>query len=68
MFRVEIETVRIDPDQTARVAGGYHPLHRPFVCPSLATAKGIIMDAIFICAGLAFFAATVGYVLLCERL
>jgi len=27
-----------------------------------------MLDAIFLCAGLAFFAAAVGYTLICERL
>jgi hypothetical protein len=30
--------------------------------------EAAMLDAIFLCAGLAFFAATVGYVLICERL
>jgi len=27
-----------------------------------------MLDAIFLCAGLAFFAAAIGYTLICERL
>jgi hypothetical protein len=34
----------------------------------VASEMEAAMDAIFLCAGLAFFAATVGYVLICERL
>ena len=34
--------------------------------PSLMEA--VMLDAIFLCAGLAFFGAAVGYTLICERL
>jgi hypothetical protein len=30
--------------------------------------EAIMLDAIFLCAGLAFFAAAIGYTLICERL
>jgi hypothetical protein len=30
--------------------------------------EAVMLDAIFLCAGLAFFAAAIGYTLICERL
>ena len=30
--------------------------------------EAVMLDAIFLCTGLAFFAVAVGYTLLCERL
>jgi hypothetical protein len=30
--------------------------------------EAVMLDAIFLCAGLAFFAAAIGYTLICEKL
>jgi hypothetical protein len=34
----------------------------------LSELEAVMLDAIFLCAGLAFFAAAVGYTLICEKL
>jgi hypothetical protein len=36
--------------------------------PESAATEVIMLDAIFFCAGLAFFAVAIGYTLICERL
>ena len=54
--------------KAAGVAGGHRSQYRVISVQAWQSQKGIIMDAIFLCAGLAFFAATIGYVLICERL
>jgi len=34
----------------------------------LLKLEAVMLDAIFLCAGLAFFAAAIGYTLICEKL
>jgi hypothetical protein len=34
----------------------------------LLKSEAVMLDAIFLCAGLAFFAAAIGYTLVCEKL
>ncbi len=52
-------------------------ISRPFAPPRIYTPariplpsemEAVMLDAIFLCAGLAFFAAAVGYTLICEKL
>jgi hypothetical protein len=36
--------------------------------PLASEMEAVMLDAIFLCAGLAFFAAAIGYTLICEKL